>query len=269
MYNNQLIIAICLITLVACSGKTRTFEAPEASMEDPYENPPAAGFDLMNSHQEAIEVADLVMDAMGGRQAWDDTRYLAWDFFGVRKLLWDKETGNVRIDFPDSSVYLVNVNEMTGRVWKHGEEMTHADSLSKYLQQAKNIWINDSYWLVMPFKLKDPGVTLKYFDTTPAENGAVSHVLEMTFSGVGVTPQNKYLIYVDTATNLVNQWAYYRNAEQDTANFVRPWGNYKKFGKILLSDERGESDLSDVRVLEELPEEFFTSFDAVDLSIYQ
>jgi hypothetical protein len=30
------------------------------------------------------------------------------------------------------------------------------------LRKGKNWWINDAYWLVMPWKLQDPGVTLSY-----------------------------------------------------------------------------------------------------------
>ncbi len=266
---NQFIALIFLVTIAACSQHSQPVEDTKISLQEQYVNPAASGFDSVNSDAEAIKIADLVMDAMGGRSAWDNTRYLAWDFFGARKLIWDKEEHQVRIDFPDSSVSVVNVKDLSGRVWKQGEEITNLDSLSKYLNRAKNIWINDSYWLVMPFKLKDSGVTLKYITIDETESGDVSYVLEMTFAGVGVTPQNKYLVYVDTASNLVNQWAYYRDFEQDTANFVLPWGNYKNFGKILLSDERGERDLSDVFVFEDLPEEVFTSMKTVELGIYQ
>ena len=27
---------------------------------------------------------------------------------------------------------------------------------------AYAIWVNDTYWLLMPYKMKDPGVTLAY-----------------------------------------------------------------------------------------------------------
>ena len=56
----------------------------------------------------------------------------------------------------------MNIHSMKGKVKMGGEELSHPDSLSKYLEKGKNMWINDSYWLVMPYKLKDSGVTLKY-----------------------------------------------------------------------------------------------------------
>ncbi|MEJ2086172.1 MAG: hypothetical protein P8Y44_10915, partial [Acidobacteriota bacterium] len=49
------------------------------------ENPPAPGFNAEASDDEAIVIADQVMEALGGRKAWDDTRYLTWNFFGRRR----------------------------------------------------------------------------------------------------------------------------------------------------------------------------------------
>ena len=80
------------------------------------------------SDPKAIEIADKVMEAMGGKKAWDETRHITWNFFGTRVLTWDKWTGNVRIDFlRDKSVILMNINTDTGKVFKWGAEQTAAD----------------------------------------------------------------------------------------------------------------------------------------------
>ncbi|GJM29911.1 MAG: hypothetical protein DHS20C17_25460 [Cyclobacteriaceae bacterium] len=259
------LVVLALITSCQAEQDQSTSAAAEPQSE---QNPPADGFDMVNSDAEAMEIADLVMEAMGGRNAWDNTRYLAWNFFGNRHLTWDKYSGQVRISFPDSTTYLVNVNDGSGKAIKDGVEVLHPDSLDKELTRAKSIWINDSYWLVMPFKLKDSGVTLKYVGFENTTSGTPSHVLELTFKEVGVTPQNRYLVYVDNATNLVNQWAFYREAGQDTANFVLPWDNYQQHGSILLSDNRGERNLTEVRVFDSLPQEVFTSLEVLDINQY-
>ncbi len=257
---------LMIVSLIGCQSAQEQSENTTGHGEN---NPPADGFNMESSDPTAIEIADLVMEAMGGRASWDVTRYLAWDFLGVRKLVWDKFTGNVRVDIPDGTVYLVNIHDGSGKVYKQGREVIDPDSLAKELEIGKSIWINDSYWLVMPFKLKDSGVTLKHLGTRKTLEGTPSHVLELTFQDVGVTPQNRYRIYVDTTTNLVNQWAFYRESGQDSANFVLPWGDYKQYGDILLSEERGERDLAEIMVFEALPEEVFTSFQAISLSNYQ
>jgi len=115
------------------------------------ENPAAEGFNLAGSDARAIALADAVMAAQGGRAAWDETRYLSWNFFGRRQLLWDKWTGDVRIDFVGKpTVLLVNVNTGLGQAQIDGVVQTHPDSLAKYAAMARSIWINDSYWLFMP-----------------------------------------------------------------------------------------------------------------------
>jgi hypothetical protein len=226
------------------------------------ENPPSPGFDLAHSDPAAVELADSIMVAMGGRRNWDNTRFISWNFFGRRDLVWDKESGNVRIDsHPDSTIYLVNINDLKGRVQVKGQELSEPDSLQKMLSKAKSIWINDSYWLLMPFKLKDTGVTLKYLGADTIQSGLACNVLELTFKDVGDTPQNKYRVYVDVKDNLVKQWAYYKDASQDSASQIWPWDNYKRYGDLLLSADRSDNrGPRNVRVDEKLPKEVFTEF---------
>jgi len=112
----------------------------------------------------------------------------------------------------------------------------------------------------MPFKLKDTGVTLKYMgeDTLQANR---FNTLVLTFDGVGVTPQNKYKLYVDIKEKLVRYWAFYSSAAKDTANFVRPWDNYQKYGNILLSGDRSDkAGPSNIKVDETLPDALFSDF---------
>jgi hypothetical protein len=49
----------------------------------------------------------------------------------------------------------------------------------------------------MPWKLQDPGVNLTYVKTEQLPNGTTADILQLTFNAVGVTPENKYWLYVD------------------------------------------------------------------------
>jgi len=261
------IILLSILTgglMVACSVSSGKEEKPEdtSGAVDVAPNPPGSGFNLAESDPIAVKLADDVMHAMGGRANWDKTRYLYWNFFDARTLLWDKQSADVRIDFlkQDLSI-LMNLRSMEGNVRRNGLQLTHPDSLSKYLTRGKSIWINDSYWLVMPFKLKDSGVTLKYLREDTTLVGQPSDVLQLTFQEVGDTPENKYEVWVDRLSKLVNQWAYYPSFADSVARFTLPWGNYQKRGDILLSDERGDRDLKDVQVLDQVPANVFSDFD--------
>jgi hypothetical protein len=223
------------------------------------QNPHAEGFDIVNSDAKAIELADEVMQAMGGRDNWDKTRYISWVFLGKRKLFWDKWTGDVKVKSLDKDIQIiVNLNTGTGKVWKDSLELTHPDSLAKYLDLGKKLWVNDSYWLVMPYKLKDSGVTLKYLKEDKNKDGNNSDVIELTFKQIGYTPNNKYNIWIDKKSKLVNQWAFYREASDTTALFVDTWTNYQKYGNVLLSSLRGDKQLTEIEVLEKVPDDWFS-----------
>lgn len=226
------------------------------------ENTAADGFNVDYSDPAAIELADSVMKAQGGRKAWDETRFISWNFFGRRNLVWDKHEARVRIEsLNDSTIYLLDMKTGKGRVRIKDVELTEADTLNTMLKRAERIWINDSYWLVMPFKLKDSGVTLKYLGEDTLASGDYCNVLQLTFENVGTTPENKYKVYVDRKDNLVKQWAYFEKASQDTASAIWPFDNYKRYGKILLSADRSDGrGPKDVRVDERLPETLFTEF---------
>ncbi len=241
---------IIILVILSCSNE----KAAEHSVQ--------SHFDKAKSDPKAIEIADKVMQAMGGQKNWDETRFIVWDFFGSRKLCWDKWTGDVRIESAkDKYIVLVNINDLTGRVMKNGKEMTDPDSLSNFLNIGKSMWINDSYWLVMPFKLKDPGVSLKYLRKDTTSSGIASDVIQLTFDSVGESPDNKYEVYVDKKTNLVVEWAFFKNANDEKPQFKNEWKFYKKYGNILLSFDRGNGYyLTDIEVLEEMPPDLFTEF---------
>ncbi|NJO02034.1 MAG: hypothetical protein HC880_10375 [Bacteroidia bacterium] len=246
--------------LGACQPESSSEQTNQADTARVDANPAAEGFNEAASDLQAIAIADEIMQAMGGRKNWDNTRLIRWNFFGLRTLYWDKQTGDVRIDFPEDSLnIMLNVNNDQGKVYRNGQELTDADSLQPYLSQGKSIWINDSYWLVMPYKMKDSGVTLKYLGTDTTLRGDEADLLQLTFENVGDTPQNKYKIYVDKEKRLVSQWAYFKEASQDTANFVLPWLDYQKHGNILLSGNRDARQITDIQVRNTVPEGLFTS----------
>ncbi|MDN5204422.1 hypothetical protein QQ008_23720 [Fulvivirgaceae bacterium BMA10] len=273
MRQYHLCILVGLLFLVAFSGcnsgqqQNHKEETVSDAIEISDDNPAMDGFNEVASDSKAIEIADEVMQAMGGRNNWDATRFIVWEFFGRRKLYWDKWTGNVRVEsLTDDFKVLLNVHEMTGKVFRDSSEITQPDSLAKYVQIGKNIWINDSYWLVMPFKLKDSGVTLKYTREDTTQVGALSDVLTLTFEEVGVTPQNKYEVFVDKNSRLITQWSFFSNANDDSARFVTPWADYNKYGSIMLSGNRGRGSLNGITVLDSMPESVFSSFEAVDMN---
>lgn len=209
--------------------------------------------------EKSAELAALTLTAMGGRDNYNNTRYLSWNFFGARTHHWDKWTGRVRIKDPKNDVLiLMNVNSKEGEVYEKGEKITDAAKRTEMLQKGYEWWINDSYWLVMPYKLRDPGVTLQYEGEAQTEAGQAADVLVMTFEAVGVTPQNKYKIYIGKDDQLVRQWDFYSTATDAEPRFKTPWDDWQTQGAIKLSGNRGQRGLTEIAVHAELADAVFT-----------
>ncbi len=229
------------------------------------DNPPMEGFNAAGSDARAIEIADAVMKSMGGRKNWDNTRYLSWGF-GNDEQVWDKWTGDFRYQ-RDSLVVLMNVNTKEGKAYADGKEVADNEEI---LAGAYRAWVNSGYWFLMPYKLKDSGVTLKYLGEGETEEGKAADILQLTFENVGLTPQNKYHVFVDKETSLVSQWQYFSEASNAEPSFTRPWGNWKKYGNIMLSDFRGEGRggdfiLPNVGAYDSLPEGVFEDPNRIEL----
>ncbi len=259
------LLSVILAGFLFSCGAPQDQEARASFGRSPADpNPAAPGFDRAGSDPEAIALADSVMAALGGRAAWDATRYLEWTFFGRRTLLWDKGEGRVRIDIPEDSILLLlDYRRDTGKAATRGRLQTEPDSIAYYLNLARRIWINDSYWLVMPFKLKDDGVTLTYLGRDTTESGQEAEAVRLTFENVGVTPQNKYHVLIDPATFRVVEWRYFADAGDETPALTTPWQDYRSYGNLLLAGDRGKQQLSDIAVYDTLPDSVFTIVDIV------
>jgi hypothetical protein len=218
--------------------------------------PAAEGFRAAESDARAMEIADEVMEAMGGYEAWNATRILSWRFFGRRHHVWDRTTNDVRIE-ADDTVVLLNLDSREGRVFVEGDEVTDPERKAELLEKGYAWWVNDSYWVFMPYKLKDSGVRLKYLGEKSMTDGRPAEVLELTFDQVGLTPQNKYDVYVDASTHLVGEWSYYENAGDAQPQFTMPWSDWRKVGRILLAGDHGRGNDWDLRTYDSLPRSVF------------
>ena len=258
MQKSTFLILITSFALACSAGSSTSDEKMESTEGEgafiAYNNPPADGFNQEESDMLAMLLADKVMQAMGGRHAWDNTRFLSWNFFGRRDHLWDKKTGDIRIEVPaDNLTILMNIHSKEGSIYK--EDQIMADSTDYYLERGYSWWVNDAYWLVMPYKLKDTGVTLKYIREDTTLSGTRSDVIQLTFENTGLTPQNIYEVWVDADSKLVTQWSYYQDASAAEPRFILEWTNYKKIGEIMLSGGRGAYKLENIRVFDELSAE--------------
>ena len=219
--------------------------------------------------EKSAALARKTIEAMGGEEAWDATRFVRFTFAGARTHHWDKHRGRHRLEGKtrEGEAYLVllDLNSKEGKAWMEGEELT-GDEAAEWLERAYGVWINDTYWLAMPFKLFDPGVRLRYEGTEEIEGTAYEKV-KMTFDDVGLTPKDTYWVYFNPKTGLVDRWAYHLQdwpaARRATA---WDWSGWQAFGEIKLAPGRtmvGAEDrelpLDGIAVFESLPDSVFES----------
>ncbi len=87
--------------------------------------------------------------------------------------------------------------------------------------------------------------SLQYLGKMKNAKQADSEVIELTFDHVGVTPDNKYWVYFDPFSYLVNQWSYFEKYSDTEPKLTTPWESYQKYDNILLSSGREEKQIGE------------------------
>jgi hypothetical protein len=187
---------------------------------------------------------------MAPSNGWERTRYLEFDWAVnrpdggeplVRAHRWDRWEGQARVEAPtqDGGAYVAifdTSDPEAGRVWVDGEEIT-GEAAAERLQGAYRAHINDGYWLLMPYKWTDPGVTATYQgEVTDQETGVQWEVVELSFDGVGLTPQNMYRAWINSESGLMERWEHFSNAEANPS--PSDWTEWVEAGPISLALNR-------------------------------
>jgi len=167
----------------------------------------------------ADELAAAVMKASGG-DVWPKVTHVKFSFVagnGARAHDWD-------------------VTKHTDTVTDNGKSMTtntNGKNTDPDAKKAFAYWTNDTYWLMAPLKVMDPGVT-RTIKPDETIDGKAFHVLHLSFAKVGMTPSDQYNLFIDPESNLVRHWDYIP-AKGGSRRFS--WDEYKDFSGIKLSTE--------------------------------
>jgi len=214
-----------------------------------------AGFDPAGSDPHAIEVARRTIAASGGMKGWSETRYLAFDFvYEVGEAApiayrhhWDLGTGAYRVEGmldEEQTPYIVifNVNTREGNAWIAGQP-AGGDDLAQLLEDAYGRFINDSYWLIMPLKLLDPGVHLHDEGEVSSETGMRDRIRVSFDSKIGLTPGDVYWVEVDRESGRMVRWEFVLEGDEDKYGYS--WTEWGKFGPLNLSTVKEYDDGSE------------------------
>ena len=210
---------------------------------------PASAADPPASDPAAVILADAAFGAMGGQRGWEAARFFRFDFVVVKegkelanfRHWWDRDSGRYRLEGKNKEgkafIVLFNVNDRKGKVWVDGKP-ADAETTSKLLEFGYDRFINDTYWFLMPYKMKDPGVHLKSEGTKADPAGKKWQVVHLSFDGgIGLTPGDQYWAFLDPATHLMGRWEYVLQGEKPPAT-AWTWEGWKPYGPLLLSAEK-------------------------------
>ena len=124
-----------------------------------------------------------------------------------------------------------------GRSWLDGEELEGSD-VKKALDRAYGRFINDTYWLLMPAKMQDPGVNLGS-EGEADKDGKTFDVVRVTFGqGVGRTPQDTYWAYVSKDSGLMERWEFVLTGQEAKDRAAFTWTDWQTVGGVRLSLEK-------------------------------
>lgn len=192
---------------------------------------------------------------------------------------WDVRGRRHRIEMTGEEgepvVCLTYLDDKMG-VCSVGGEALLGDAAGPHLDRAYAAWTNDSHWLLMPYKMTDPGVGLEYAGEQE-ERGAVYDKVHVTFgSGDGPVPDEESWVYVDRKSGRPDRSECVSRAEDGEKEAGDPivweWTGWERRGGMMFSTERGTPDgkrkirFNDLEVYESLPEIVFAGTSPVDLS---
>jgi len=234
----------------------------------------------------ADAVADAVMKAGGGAQALAAVKYMRFTFTvekegktaTSRTHYWDRVQNRHRIEMTGDDgtpiICLTYLPTQEGVCTVAGKVVMDADAAS-YVKKAHAAWVKDTYWLLMPYKMKDSGVHLTY-DGEVKEGGKVYDKVMLTFDdGGALAPKDRYWAFVDRGTGRMDRWAYVLQDEKGQPGTGEPqawsWKAWSRYGGVMLSTEKVSADgktrvlFRDLSVFDEMPDSVFSKTQPVEL----
>lgn len=204
--------------------------------------------------------------------AWEKARYIEFTFNVYRgdKLgasfpqRWDRFTGDYRVSGRDQKdndfVVIMNVNTRKGRVWINNEEVTDSRQTDELGIGFKR-FVNDTYWLLMPLKMLDPGVHRTAEGERTDSCGHTWDVVKLSFdAGVGLTSGDQYWAWINRDTGLVDEWDMrLQSMKPDEPMLETIFHDFRRVGGLLISVRREMRNknqtirLDDLKVSSDVP----------------
>lgn len=136
--------------------------------------------------KEADALATKMLEAMNF-DAYKNTEIIEWNFTGNHYYKWLKQEDIVEVSWDDYKVVLHTNSPEKSIVFENNVLITDNDRI----KEATDLYNNDSFWVVAPFKILDPGTERSIVNYEGKE------ALLVTYTSGGTTPGDSYLWILD------------------------------------------------------------------------
>lgn len=142
--------------------------------------------------QQTEQLATKMLNALDN-EAYKNTNYIEWTFNKRHHYKWNKAKNTCEVYWRNYKVNL-DLNDNSKSEAFQNDLKIEDNASRELIEKAVAYFNNDSFWLVAPYKIFDPGterslVTLK--------NG--SEALLVTYTSGGTTPGDSYLWHLDAS----------------------------------------------------------------------
>jgi hypothetical protein len=249
------------------------------------------------SDPRAVALAQRLLAALGGERSWDAARcwyftYAVGDARGERLRrthYWERTTGRHRLEGTDRRqrpfIVIHTLGDSAAAIaLRSGAPVSDPAEKWALCRVADSLWVNDSTWLFLPFKLRDRGAKLAY-GGTENEGDKTWDLIEVAFDSQPLAPSGRHRLYVDRTTAMLERTAMVEVQESSkkkrgkraagtvvkSTPVVYEWVGWRIFGGVLLAGERravgsGPSILfPQLAVLDAFPASVFTAPEPVVL----
>ena len=205
--------------------------------------------------------AARLMEDLGGQKAWDEARYVSFRWLverngetvANREHAWDRYEGRYRLSYEQGGaahLMIFDIDEPrvdpvvgkvpAGGVWIDGQPLPAA-ARDSALSRGFRVFINDTYWALMPFKWGDPGVHLTYEGRRTLSDGREYATIHLTFDpGLGVT-EDQYWAFLEPASGHMAAWQFHLGGSEAPGDLIW-WEDWSSVGAIRFAMTRRGDD---------------------------
>ncbi|MEH6537314.1 MAG: hypothetical protein V7719_13030 [Psychroserpens sp.] len=140
--------------------------------------------------QAADQLATQMLDVLN-HDAYKTTDYIEFTFKKRHHFKWFKAGNTCEVYWKNIKVELDLVNHNNSHVYISEEKYIGNETID-YIKKAVDLFNNDTFWLVAPYKVFDPGVERRLIKTEDNKDA-----LLVTYTNGGSTPGDSYLWHFD------------------------------------------------------------------------